>query len=32
MIFLAVDGKIAGLLAIADPIKTTTPEALKTLT
>jgi Cu+-exporting ATPase len=32
VIFLAVDQKIAGLLAIADPIKTTTPEALRTLT
>ena len=31
MIFLAVDGKAAGILAIADPIKTTTPEALKIL-
>jgi Cu+-exporting ATPase len=31
VIFLAVDGKVAGLLAIADPIKTTTPEALKKL-
>ncbi len=31
VIFLAVDGKIAGILAIADPIKTTTPEALKAL-
>jgi Cu+-exporting ATPase len=32
VIFIAVDQKIAGLLAIADPIKTTTPEALRTLT
>ena len=28
---LAVDGKLAGLLAVSDPIKTTTPEALATL-
>ncbi len=32
VVFLAVDGKIAGLLAIADPVKATTPEALKALT
>jgi len=31
VIFLAVDAKIAGILAIADPIKATTPEALKML-
>ncbi len=30
-IFLAVNGKPAGVIAIADPIKTTTPEALKRL-
>ena len=30
-IFIAVGGKPAGLLAIADPIKETTPEAIKTL-
>ena len=30
-IFLAIDGKGAGIFAIADPIKTTTPEALKKL-
>jgi Cu+-exporting ATPase len=30
-IFLAVDGKLAGLLAIADPVKTTTLEALTAL-
>jgi P-type Cu+ transporter len=30
-IFLAVDGKFAGVLGIADPVKTTTPEALKML-
>jgi Cu+-exporting ATPase len=28
---LAVDGKLAGLLAVSDPVKTTTPEALKAL-
>ncbi|MCB1531772.1 MAG: copper-translocating P-type ATPase [Alphaproteobacteria bacterium] len=31
VIFIAVDGKIAGLLAIADPIKETTPAAIKAL-
>jgi Cu+-exporting ATPase len=30
-IFLAIDGKPAGVIAIADPVKTTTPEALKAL-
>jgi Cu+-exporting ATPase len=30
-ILLAVDGKIAAVIAIADPIKSTTPEALKSL-
>jgi Cu+-exporting ATPase len=30
-IFLAVNGKLAGVIAIADPIKSTTQEALKTL-
>lgn len=30
-IFIAVDGASAGILAIADPIKETTPEALATL-
>jgi Cu+-exporting ATPase len=30
-IFLAVDGKPAGVVAIADPVKATTPEALKAL-
>ena len=30
-IFLAVNGKAAGILAIADPIKATTPAALKAL-
>lgn len=29
--FLAVDGRLAGLLAVSDPIKATTPEALSTL-
>jgi Cu+-exporting ATPase len=31
-IFIAVDGKAAGVIAIADPVKATTPEALKALT
>jgi heavy metal translocating P-type ATPase len=30
-IFLAVEGKVAGVIAIADPVKATTPEALKSL-
>ncbi|MEO8927740.1 MAG: copper-translocating P-type ATPase [Caulobacteraceae bacterium] len=30
-IFVAVDGKLAGVLGIADPIKKTTPEAVKAL-
>jgi Cu+-exporting ATPase len=30
-IFMAVDGRVAGVLAIADPIKSTTPEALSGL-
>jgi len=30
-IFLAVDGKSAGIIAIADPVKVTTPDALKAL-
>jgi Cu+-exporting ATPase len=30
-IFAAIDGKAAGILAIADPVKQTTPEALKAL-
>ena len=30
-IFIAVDGTVAGVLAIADPVKETTPEALKAL-
>jgi P-type Cu+ transporter len=31
VIYAAIDGKLAGLLAIADPIKPSTPEALKAL-
>jgi heavy metal translocating P-type ATPase len=31
-IYLAVDGQVSGMIAIADPIKPTTPEALKALT
>ncbi|BCH62777.1 copper-translocating P-type ATPase (plasmid) [Agrobacterium vitis] len=31
VIFVAVDGDVAGLLAIADPIKTTTPDAVQAL-
>jgi len=31
VMYLAVDGGLAGLLAVADPIKTTTPEALSAL-
>ena len=31
MIFLAIDNKLAGVIAIADPIKATTPNALKAL-
>jgi P-type Cu+ transporter len=30
-IFVAIDGKAAGAIAIADPVKPTTPEALKAL-
>jgi Cu+-exporting ATPase len=30
-IFLAIDGKTAGVIAIADPVKATTPAALKAL-
>ena len=30
-IFLGLDGKLAGVIAIADPVKTSTPEALKAL-
>jgi P-type Cu+ transporter len=32
VIFLAIDNAAAGIIAIADPIKPTTPEALKALT
>ena len=31
VIFVAIDGKLAGLIAIADPIKATTAEALRAL-
>ena len=31
VINMAVDGRLAGLFAIADPVKSSTPEALKTL-
>ncbi|MCS4095996.1 Cu+-exporting ATPase [Rhizobium sp. BK176] len=31
VIFLAIDGSLAGLFAIADPIKATTPQAVKAL-
>ncbi len=31
VMYLAVDGKLAGLLAVSDPVKATTAEALKTL-
>jgi Cu+-exporting ATPase len=31
VIFVAVDGRIAGLLGVADPVKSTTPEALRQL-
>ena len=30
-IFLGVDGKAAAVIAIADPVKSTTPDALRTL-
>ena len=32
VMFLAVDSRAAGLVAVADPIKASTPEAVKTLT
>ena len=32
VIYIAVDGKAAGIVAIADPVKPTTPDALKALT
>ena len=31
VMFLAVDGKLAGLIAVADPIKESTPEAIRLL-
>jgi Cu+-exporting ATPase len=31
VVFLAVEGKLAGLLAVADPIKESTPEAIRRL-
>lgn len=31
VMYLAVDGRLAGLLAVSDPIKTSTPEALEAL-
>ncbi len=31
VIFMAMDGRVAGLFAIADPIKATTPDAVKAL-
>ena len=31
VMFVVVEGRLAGLLSVADPIKDTTPEALKTL-
>ena len=31
VMYLAVDGKLAGLLAVSDPVKVSTPEALSTL-
>lgn len=31
VMFVAVDGKVAGLLSVADPIKTSTPEAIRKL-
>lgn len=32
VMYLAQDGRLAGLVAVADPVKETTPEALRTLT
>ncbi len=29
--FVAVDGKLAGILAVTDPVRETTPEAIRTL-
>ncbi len=31
VVFLAVDGRLAGLIAVADPIKESTPEAIRAL-
>ncbi|MEO8003170.1 MAG: heavy metal translocating P-type ATPase [Arenimonas sp.] len=31
VMFLAIDGKLAGLISVADPIKTSTPSALRAL-
>ncbi|MEW6776483.1 MAG: heavy metal translocating P-type ATPase [Bdellovibrionota bacterium] len=31
VVFLALDGKLAGILGVADPIKATTPEAIRQL-
>jgi Cu+-exporting ATPase len=31
VMYLAVDGRLAGLIAVSDPVKATTPEALATL-
>jgi Cu+-exporting ATPase len=31
VVFVAVDGKVAGLIGVADPIKTTTPDAVRQL-
>jgi Cu+-exporting ATPase len=31
VVFLAVDGKLAGLIAVADPVKESTPEAIRKL-
>jgi Cu+-exporting ATPase len=31
VVFVAVDGKLAGLVAVADPVKESTPQAIRTL-
>jgi P-type Cu+ transporter len=31
VVFVAVDGKLAGILAVTDPVRKTTPEAIQTL-
>ena len=31
VVFLAIDGRLAGLMAVADPIKETTPDAIRVL-